>query len=120
MWIDSHDFHWVKAQADVLKPVSILGIAVRVLPGTHMELQMAPVSPALWLVSRFTVKVKASVLWMSADQGSVTSWSEYRPADAALAEEVARPTQALLPPRPDFILTTSLSVCARLFSWRPL
>jgi hypothetical protein len=120
MWIDSHDFHWVKAQADVLKPVSILGIAVRVLPGTHMELQMAPVSPNLWLVSRFTVKVKASVLWMSADQGSVTNWSEYRPAAPALAQELASPTGALLPPRPDCNLATSISVCARLFSWRPL
>jgi hypothetical protein len=54
-----------------------------------MELQMAPVSPSLWLVSRFTVTVKASVLWMSSEQGSVTSWSEYRPAAAALADEVA-------------------------------
>jgi hypothetical protein len=89
LWIDSDDFHWLKAEADVLKPVSILGIAVRVLPGTHMELQMAPVSPSLWLVSRFTVTVKASVLWMSSEQGSVTSWSEYRPAAAALADEVA-------------------------------
>jgi len=48
LWIDSHDFHWVKAEAEVLTPVSILGIAVRVLPGTHMELQMAPVSHCGW------------------------------------------------------------------------
>jgi hypothetical protein len=89
LWIDSHDFHWVKAEADVLKPVSILGIAVRVLPGTHMELQMAPVSPSLWLVSRFTVTVKASVLWMSAEQASDTNWSGYRPAAPALADELA-------------------------------
>jgi hypothetical protein len=89
LWIDSQDFHWVKAEADVLKPVSILGIAVRVLPGTHMELEMAPVSQTLWLVSCFTVTVKASILWMNAEQGDVTNWSQYRPAAAALTEELA-------------------------------
>lgn len=90
LWIDSHDFHWLKAEADVLKPVSILGIAVRVLPGTHMELQMAPVSPSLWLVSCFTVTVKASVLGMSTAQADATSWSGYQPAAAALSNEVGK------------------------------
>jgi len=90
LWVETHDFHWVKAEAEVLKPVSILGIAVRILPGTHMELEMAPVGPSLWLVSRFTVAVKTSVVWMSVDRGDVTSWSEYRPAAAALADELAR------------------------------
>lgn len=97
LWIDNRDFHWLKAQAEVLKPVSILGIAVRVLPGTHMELQMAPVSPSVWLVSSFTVAVKASVLWMSNEHASVISWSGYRPATAALADELAG--QSVLPAR---------------------
>jgi hypothetical protein len=90
LWIDNHDFHWLKAEADVLKPVSILGIAVKVLPGTHMELEMAPVNPSVWLVSRFTVTVRASVLWMSAERALATSWSGYRPAAAALAAELAK------------------------------
>ena len=88
----------MKAEAEVLKPVSILGIAVRVLPGTHMELEMAPVSPSVWLVSRFSVDVKASALWMSTEHASVTSWSEYRPATAALADELAKKSPA--PGRP--------------------
>jgi hypothetical protein len=89
LWVDNHDFHWLKAEAEVLKPVSILGIAVRVLPGTHMELQMAPVSPSLWLVSSFSVAVKASFLWMSTERATMTSWSAYRPAVEALADELA-------------------------------
>jgi hypothetical protein len=88
-WVENHDFHWLKAEAEVLKPVSILGIAVRVLPGTHMELEMAPVSPSLWLVSGLTVAVKASFLWISTEQTTATSWSGYRPATAALADELA-------------------------------
>ena len=98
LWIDIHDFHWVKAEAEVLRPVSILGVAVRILPGTHMELQMAPVNPSLWLVSSFTVAVKASIVWMSTDRAEVTSWSEYRPAAAALADEMA--SQIPVPEQP--------------------
>ena len=90
LWIENHSFHWLKAEAEVLKPVSILGVAVRVLPGTHMELLMAPVSPSLWLVSSFTVSVKASIVWMSTERSEVTSWGEYRPAAAALKDELAR------------------------------
>jgi hypothetical protein len=98
LWIDNHDFHRVKAEAEALKPVSILGVAVRVLPGTHMELQTAPVGPSLWLVSRFSVAVNASIVWMSTERSDVTSWSEHQPVAAALADELAR--QSPSPGRP--------------------
>ena len=90
LWVETRGFHWLRAEAEVLKPVSILGIAVRVLPGTHMELNMAPVTPFLWLVNSFNVSVKASIVWMSTERSEVTSWAEYQPADAALKEELAR------------------------------
>ena len=89
LWIETEGFHWVKAEAEVLKPVSILGIAVRILPGTQMELLMAPISPSVWLVSSFRVSVKASIVWMSTERSEMTSWSEYRPAAAALKDELA-------------------------------
>ncbi len=90
LWIDSHDFHWLKAEAEVIKPVSILGIAARVVRGTHIELAMAPVSPSLWLASRFAVSLKTSIFWISSQHASVTSWSGYRPAEAALADELRK------------------------------
>ena len=90
LWIETEGFHWVKAEAEVLKPVSILGVAVKVLPGTHMELSMAPVSPSLWLVSSFKLSVRASIVWMSTERSEVTSWSDYQPAAAALQHELGR------------------------------
>ena len=99
LWIESQGFHWVKAEAEVLKPVSILGVAVKVLPGTHMELSMAPVSPLLWLVSSFSVSVKASIVWMSTERSEVTSWTDYQPAATALKDELARTS-----PSPDLYL----------------
>ena len=88
LWIETKGYHWVKAEAEVLKPVSILGIAVRVLPGTCMELVMAPVNLSLWLVSSFSVSVKASIVWMSTERSEVTSWTDYQPAAAALEHEL--------------------------------
>jgi hypothetical protein len=90
LWIDTAEFHWVKAEAEVLKPVSILGVAVRVMPGTRMELLMAPVSPSLWLVKSFSVSVRASIVWMSTERSEVTSWTDYQPAAAALQHELGR------------------------------
>jgi len=90
LWIETEGFHWVKAQAEVLKPVSILGIAIRILPGTQMELLMAPISPSVWLVSSFSVSVKASIVWMSTERSEVTSWADYQPAAAALEHELGR------------------------------
>src|SRR5271157_684512 len=90
LWIETHDFHWLRAEAEVLKPVSILGVAVRVLPGTRMELVMAPINPSLWLVGSFTVSVKASIVWMSTESSEVTTWSGYQPAAPALADELSR------------------------------
>jgi len=90
LWIETEGFHWVKAEAEVLKPVSILGIAVRILPGTQMELLMAPISPSVWLVSSFSVSIKASIVWMSTERSEVTRWADYQPAAAALEHELGR------------------------------
>jgi len=99
LWIETEGFHWVKAEAEVLKPVSILGVAVRVLPGTHMELSMATVTPSLWLVSSFSVSVKASIVWMSTERSEVTSWADYQPAAAALEHELRRASSSSGPGR---------------------
>ena len=93
LWVDEHDFHWLKAEGEVLKPVSILGIVARVLPGTHMELQMVPVKPSVWLWSRFTVAVKSSIFWRTTERATVTTWSAYQPTAEALADELATPSR---------------------------
>jgi len=51
------------------------------------------------MVGHFTVAVKASIVWMSTDRADATSWSEYQPAAAALAEELARQSPAPEQPR---------------------
>jgi hypothetical protein len=42
LWIDESSFRWVKIQAEVVKPVSIVGFLARVEPRTQFELQERP------------------------------------------------------------------------------
>jgi hypothetical protein len=94
LWIENQHFHWVRAETEVLKPVSIIGFLAKVLPGTRMDLEMAPVNDSVWLVSRFAVTVKSAVLWKVSEQVSESTYSDYQPASAALAEEL-EPLQVL-------------------------
>ena len=89
LWIDKKSFHWVRAQAQVLKPVSVVGLFARVLPGTRMELDMTPVTESIWLVSRLAVDMRLSILWRKSTKETETTFSGYRPASAVLAEALA-------------------------------
>ncbi len=86
LWIDKESFHWVKAEAEVLKSFSIFGLFASVLPGTRMELEMTPVTNSVWLVSRFIMDVRLSILWRKSMKATETTFNSYRPAAAALAD----------------------------------
>ncbi len=62
LWIDKQSFNWVKAEAEVIKPVPIVGFLARVEPGTHFELDAMPISNDIWLPSHFSMKTRAKVL----------------------------------------------------------
>jgi hypothetical protein len=63
LWIDTSTFQWVKVQAQVIQPVSIVGFLAEVEPGTHFELDYAPVEDGIWLPTRYVMKSKARVLF---------------------------------------------------------
>ena len=79
-------FHWVKEEAEVLKPVSIFGIFARMLAGTKTKLEMIPVTESVWLVSRFAVDMKLSTFWRKSTKATDSTFSDYQPAAAALAQ----------------------------------
>jgi len=80
MWIDKVHHHWVKIQAQVVKPVAFGFILARVKPGTRFDLEQTPIGN-VWLPKKFIQSVNASVLGLygirSQDE---TYWSEYRRA----------------------------------------
>ena len=89
LWVDQQSFHWVKAEAEVLKPVSVFGFFAKVLPGTRMELEMAPVTDSIWLVSRFDVDLRLSVFWRKSSRTTATDFRDYQPAAETLAHALA-------------------------------
>lgn len=86
LWVDKETFHWLKAEAEVLKPVSMFGFFAKVLPGTKMELEMTPVTDTVWQISRFVVDLKTSIFWRKSSKKTETIFSDYQPAAQALAE----------------------------------
>jgi hypothetical protein len=79
LWIDKSQYRWVRVEAEVMRPVSMYGIA-RVGPGTHFFLEQAPVAANLWLPTHFSVSVKASALgFINEDSSDDETYREYKP-----------------------------------------
>lgn len=90
LWVDKETCQWLKAEAEVLKPVSVFGFFAKVLPGTKMELEMTPVTDSVWQVSRFAVDLKTAVLWWKSSKKTETIFSDYQPAAPALVKALAQ------------------------------
>jgi hypothetical protein len=79
MWIDGADFHWVKVEAKVVRPVSIEGFLARIEPGTHFELDQIRIAEGLWLPSRFLMESRAKIfLLFSRSNKEEETYSGYR------------------------------------------
>ncbi len=70
IWIDKQTYNWLKAEAEVVHPVSIVAYLSRVEPGTRFELDMAPVADGPWMPSHFTMKARAKVLFLFPHESS--------------------------------------------------
>ncbi len=64
LWIDKNTFQWVRVEARVIHPVTIEGFVAQVRPGTHFELEKAPVEGNVWLTTHYAMKASAKVLFM--------------------------------------------------------
>jgi hypothetical protein len=69
LWIDKSTFQWVKVEAEVTHPVSIEGFLAEVEPGTHFELEKAPVAPGVWLPKHFAMRSHAKILFLIPHDG---------------------------------------------------
>ena len=79
LWIDKASYHWVKVEAEVVKPVSFFGFLAKVGPGTKFELEQEPVGENLWLPKHFAMKVNATALgFLNEDSSEDDSYRNYR------------------------------------------
>src|SRR5579884_1790085 len=86
LWVDKDTYHWVKVEAEVVKPVEFGMFIAKVGPGTKFELEQRPVGNGLWLPAHFSMKVNASVLgFFSENSTDDETYSHYEPNPVALA-----------------------------------
>jgi hypothetical protein len=87
LWIDKDQYQWVKARAEVVKPVSFFGFLAKVGPGTHFVLEQEPISNNLWLPRHFSMQVNASALgFLNEDSTDDETYGDYKPMSRSLAE----------------------------------
>lgn len=81
LWIDAANFHWVKAEAEVVHPVWIEGFVARIEPGTRFELEQRPIADGLWMPSHFSMTAKAKVflLFSHYEQDDDTYFNYHKP-----------------------------------------
>ena len=90
IWIDRSGFHTVRAECKVLNPIPVFGILARVMPGTHVELELSPVSESVWLISRYSLTLAVSRFWFKSTQVTTSTYSSFRPNSIVVAELLGR------------------------------
>jgi len=90
VWIDKENFHAVRAECDVMTPVPIYGILARVLPGTHIEFGMAPVTDSIWLISELSMELRVSKLIFKSMEDTRTTYSENRLNELVVSELLSK------------------------------
>jgi hypothetical protein len=86
VWVDKENFHAIRVECDVITPVPIYGILARVLPGTHIEFGMAPVTASTWLVGELSMKLRVSKLIFKSTQVTHSIYTNYRLNSQVLAD----------------------------------
>jgi hypothetical protein len=61
LYIDQKTYQWVRAQAEVIHPVSIAGFVATVEPGTRFVLEKIPVDKNVWLPGHFSMTERAEI-----------------------------------------------------------
>jgi len=97
LWVDREQYHWVKVEAEVIKPVNFGYFIAKVGPGTSFELDQAPVEQGIWLPKRFVETVKARILGIKSYRTSEEEiYSDYRLAsDRATLKRNGSPSDSL-------------------------
>src|SRR5579862_3614272 len=79
LWIDQADYQWVKADVNVIQPISWgLGL-LKISPGGTMSFEQARVNDEVWLPSRIAVRAEARLAYVKKIHAEVdVTYSGYR------------------------------------------
>jgi hypothetical protein len=81
LYIDRKTYQWVRAEAEVVHPVSIAGFVATVEPGTRFVLEKTPVTDSVWLAKHFSMVEKAKIFSViSHHKHEDVTYFDYHPA----------------------------------------
>jgi hypothetical protein len=63
-WIEKSSFHWIRVEANVVRPVSIAAFLARVEPGTQFTLDQSRVEHDVWAPKRFQMRTRGRILFL--------------------------------------------------------
>jgi hypothetical protein len=73
-------------ECDAITPVPVFGILAKVLPGTHIEFGMTPVTDSIWLVGELSMNLRVSKLIFKSTQLTHSTYTNYRLNSQVLAD----------------------------------
>jgi len=81
LWVDKHDFGWIKVDGQVTQSFSVGLFVARVQRGAHIILEQISVGDAVWVPKRLEVRASAKIFFLkSLDMERILTYSDYYPA----------------------------------------
>jgi hypothetical protein len=78
IWIDQTSYQWVRAEAEVLQPITFGGFLVKLDRGARMTFLQTRVNDEVWLPSKMTARLDGRLLIKHFNVAAELSWSGYR------------------------------------------
>lgn len=98
VWIEDRGYHWLKVEAEVIKPVDFYGVLGHVKPGTRFDLEQIPVGPDVWQPSLFRMTLDATIIGIFRYRlAEEATYTDYRPADPDAASVPGKELSAAAP-----------------------
>jgi hypothetical protein len=83
LWVDKQDLGWIKADGQVIQPISIGLFLVRLFPGSRIKMEQTRVDDGIWMPEHVEVRAAAKIFFIkNLVIDRVVTYSEYRPAEA--------------------------------------
>ena len=90
LWVDKQDFGWVKADAQVIEPLSMGLFLARVLPGSHLTMEQTRIGDGVWMPKHIEARASARILFIkSLVIDRRLTYSDYRPTQTGLGSPAA-------------------------------
>jgi len=94
VWIDKSEYHWVKAEGEVIDTLSFGLFLFRVAPGAKVSFEQTSVNGEVWLPSHISVRAEARIALLKKVNAEIDiTYREYRKfqADSKIVGETLEP-----------------------------